>query len=399
MTRCAALIVAAGRGSRLKGRVPKQYRPLGGEPLLRRSLAAFAGHPAIAAVKVAIHPDDRALYDAATRGLPLLDPVMGGATRQESVWRGLESLASAPPDLVLIHDAARPFVDHALIHRLIAALGERAGAIAALPLADTLKQASDTAPSPVVATTVDRTGLWRAQTPQGFRFPVILDAHRRARSDALGREFTDDAAVAEWAGIEVALVMGSEGNFKVTTEDDLARAERLVSGEDQNEYRTGFGFDVHGFEPGDHVFLCGVKIPFEKKLKGHSDADVGLHAATDAILGALGEGDIGVHFPPSDARWKNAPSHLFLARAAELLEKRGGALANLDVTLICEAPRIGPHRAEMVTRLAQILRVPEARVGVKATTTEGLGFTGRGEGIAAQAVATVRLPRRAGGDS
>ena len=383
MTKTAALVVAAGRGQRFGGSLPKQYATLAGVPLLRHSLRAFAAHPAIAEVRAVIHPDDRALYDAAAEGLDLTEPVAGGRNRQESVLRGLESLAGAAPAQVLIHDGARPFVSAAVIDRVVAALAQSPGAIAALPVVDTLKQGANGQ----IAGTRDRAGLWGAQTPQGFRYAEILAAHRAAA----GEELTDDAAVAERAGLAVALVEGSRENMKVTSQDDLRAAERWLRGA-QEETRVGQGFDVHAFGPGDHVTLCGLRIDHDAGLVGHSDADVGLHALTDAILGALGAGDIGSHFPPSDPQWKGAESGRFLAHARDLVAARGGRLLHLDVTLICEAPKIGPHRAAMVARIAGLLDLPAERVSVKATTTEKLGFTGRGEGIAAQAVATIALP-------
>lgn len=383
MTTTAALIVAAGRGQRFGGSLPKQYAPLAGVPLLRHTLRTFVAHPAVDRVRAVIHPDDRALYDAAAEGLGLGEPVAGGASRQESVLRGLESLAGGPPARVLIHDGARPFVSAAVIDRVLAALADTPGAIAALPVVDTLKQGE----AGRVAGTRARDGLWAAQTPQGFRYADILAAHRAAA----GQELTDDAAVAERAGLAVALVDGSRENIKVTSQEDLAVAERWLRGA-QAETRVGQGFDVHAFGPGDHVTLCGVRVPHEAGLVGHSDADVGLHALTDAILGALGAGDIGSHFPPSDPQWKGADSGQFLAHARDLVAAAGGRLLHLDVTLVCERPKIGPHRDAMVARIAQLLDLPAARVSVKATTTERLGFTGRGEGIAAQAVATVQLP-------
>ncbi len=382
MLECVALIVAAGRGSRAGGGVPKQYRSLGGRAVLRWSLQRFRGHARVSAVRAVIHPDDRTLYDDAARGLDLLPPVSGGATRQESVRLGLESLAALVPASVLIHDAARPFVDDATIDRTLDALAQAPGAIAAVPVADTIKRGDGHR----IAGTMDRNGLWRAQTPQGFRFAEILSAHRAAA----GAELSDDAAVAERAGLAVSLVAGSELNAKITSEDDLQRAALIANA--AFETRVGTGFDVHGFGPGDHVWLCGVKVPHTQALVGHSDADVALHALTDAILGAIGEGDIGMHFPPSDPRWRGASSDEFLARAQSLLAARGGTLVHADVTIICERPKVEPHRAAMTARLAGILGIEVQRCSVKATTTEGLGFTGRGEGIAAQAVATVRLP-------
>jgi 2-C-methyl-D-erythritol 4-phosphate cytidylyltransferase / 2-C-methyl-D-erythritol 2,4-cyclodiphosphate synthase len=383
MSSCIALVVAAGRGTRLGAPLPKQYLPLGGVPVLRHGLRTLLAHPAIASVRVIIHPDDRAHYDAAAGGLDLMAPVDGGAQRQDSVRNGLESLAGEAPDLVLIHDGARPFLDHGVVDRVLAGLESHQGAIAALPVQDTVKRGNGVR----IVATIDRSALWRAQTPQGFHYRPILDAHRAAA----GAELSDDAAVAERAGIAVALVEGSEDNFKVTTMDDLARAERLLAARN-GDIRTGQGFDVHVFGPGDHVWLCGVAVPHAQGLVGHSDADVGLHALTDAMLGAIGAGDIGMHFPPSDPQWGGAPSHRFLRHAAGLVAAAGGSIAHVDVTIICERPKVGPHRAAMVARIAEILALAPTRVSVKATTTEGLGFTGRGEGIAAQAVATIRLP-------
>ena len=379
----AALIVAAGRGVRAGGAVPKQYAAVAGEPLIRHTVRAFLGHRAVDGVLVAIHPDDGEAYRAATAGLDLMAPVPGGASRQESVLNGLEKLAESAPEKVLIHDGARPFVDGAMIDRVLAALDDHAGAVAALAVHDTLKRQD---PDGRVAETVDRAGLWRAQTPQGFRFADILEAHRQAR----GLELTDDAAVAEQAGLSVALVPGSEDNFKVTSADDLKRARNILSPPGP-DVRTGHGFDVHRFGEGDHVMLCGVRIPHDRGLVGHSDADAGLHALTDAVLGAIAGGDIGDHFPPTDPAWKDASSDVFLAKALELVRRRGGRIANVDVTLICESPRIGPHREAMRGRVAEILGMAPDRVSVKATTTEQLGFTGRGEGLAAQATATVHL--------
>ncbi len=382
MGECIALVVAGGRGERFGGAVPKQYRRLGGRPLIRHSLEAFRRHPGVGAVRAVIHPDDRLLYDEAVEGLELLGPCHGGKERQDSVRLGLESLSAIAPERVLIHDAARPFIDQATIGRVIAALDEAPAAIAAVPVSDTLKRGSDGR----VLGTLERSGLWRAQTPQGFRFAAILGAHRAAAGEAL----TDDAAVAERAGLAVKLVPASEENFKVTTEEDFRRAERLFAS--VSEQRVATGFDVHRFGPGDKVMLCGLAVPHSQGLVGHSDADVGLHALTDALLGTISAGDIGSHFPPSDPQWKGAPSARFLSHAAALLAARGAAIVNVDVTIICERPKIGPHRAAMAARLAEILGIAVERVSVKATTTDRLGFTGRGEGISAQAIATVRLP-------
>jgi 2-C-methyl-D-erythritol 4-phosphate cytidylyltransferase/2-C-methyl-D-erythritol 2,4-cyclodiphosphate synthase len=383
MSSCIALVVAAGRGTRLGGALPKQYLDLGGKMLLRHALDSLTRHQGISAVRVVFDPGDTAYYEQATQGLDLLPPVAGGAKRQDSVRLGLESLTVLNPARVLVHDGARPFLDAGLVDRVLAALDESPAAIPALPVRDTVKRGA----GGVISQTVERADLWRAQTPQGFHFKDILAAHR----GVIGEDLPDDSAVAERAGLPVRLIEGCEDNIKVTTADDLARAARILSAR-LGDVRTGQGFDVHAFGPGDHVWLCGVKVPHDRALIGHSDADAGLHALTDAILGALGAGDIGVHFPPSDAQWRGAPSHKFLRHAAELVKQAGGAISHVDVTLICERPKIGPHRAAMVKRVAEILELDQKRVSVKATTTEQLGFTGRGEGIAAQAVATLRLP-------
>jgi 2-C-methyl-D-erythritol 4-phosphate cytidylyltransferase/2-C-methyl-D-erythritol 2,4-cyclodiphosphate synthase len=372
-----ALIVAAGRGHRVGGGLPKQYRPLGGIAVLRRTVEAFLAHPRVDAVQVVIHPDDRGLYDAAVAGLPLAAPVPGGATRQASVRLGLEAVAG---ERVLIHDAARPFVSHDVIDRVLDALEIDEGAVPALAVSDSLRRGRSH-----IDGEVERDGLFRVQTPQGFRLEAIRAAHRAASAEA-----TDDAAVLRSAGGRVALVEGDERNMKLTTADDFARAEAMIAAAMTS--RTGMGYDVHRFGPGDHVWLCGIPVPHSHGLIGHSDADVGLHALTDAILGAIGEGDIGQHFPPSDPQWKGAASHRFLAHAATLVAARGGRIDHVDVTIIAERPKVGPHRDAMRQRIADILRLPLRVVSVKATTTEGLGFTGRGEGIAAQAVATLRLP-------
>ncbi len=387
------ILVAAGRGLRVGGEIPKQYRQLAGTSVIARSIAAFAAHPAIDAVLPVIHPGDRDRFAEAAGALPgkCLEPVAGGETRQDSVLAGLEALAGHRPECVLIHDAARPLVSRAIIDGVLAALERRPACLAALPVADTLKQAAD---GQIVIRTLDRQALWRAQTPQGFHFDTILAAHRAAREEAPGT-FTDDASIAEWRGLEVELVMGSERNLKLTRAEDFDMAERLlgVPGASDMETRHGTGFDVHAFEPGDHVILCGVTVPHDQALKGHSDADVGLHALTDAVLGAIGAGDIGDHFPPTDPRWKGAESGQFLIHAAELVSERGGRIVHADVTLICERPKIGPHKEAMRARIAELLGLEPGRVSVKATTTEGLGFTGRREGIAAMASATVELPR------
>jgi len=378
----AILIVAAGKGERAGLSPPKQYAALLGRPMLRRAIEAFEGRRD-SFIQVMIGPGQEAEYAAATAGLELPAPAVGGATRQESVRCGLEALASAKPQFVLIHDAARPLVSPRLIDAVIAAL--EAGADAAIPLlpvADTLRKQENGK-----WITVPREELRRAQTPQGFRFAAILKAHR----DHVAREVTDDMALAELAGLKIAAVPGEESNMKVTNAEDFAMAEALLSAR-LGETRSGSGYDVHRFMPGDHLWLCGVKIPHDRAMEGHSDADAGLHALTDAILGAIGDGDIGQHFPTTDERWRGAPSWKFLDHAASLVRARGGAIVHCDVTIICERPKIAAHREAMRARIAEILGLEVSRVSVKATTTEGLGFTGRGEGLEAQAIATVRLP-------
>ena len=395
----AAIIVAAGRGSRAAaaGTPPKQYVDVAGKTVLARSILAFARHASISTVVVVIHPADLAAYEATFATLDiatqqrLRPPCFGGATRQASVFRGLVALGDSAIDRVLIHDAARPFVTSDVITRVVEALSLSVGALAAIPVTDTLKRGDH---DNTVIGTVDRTGLWRAQTPQGFRFAEIHEAHARAEA-AERDDFTDDAAIAEWAGLEVALVQGADRNVKITTEQDIAMArtllERGAAGQ-RYETRSASGFDVHRFEPGNSVWLCGVEIPHIAKLEGHSDADVGYHALTDALLGAIGAGDIGQHFPPSDMKWKDAASHIFLSHAGKLVADRGGRIVNVDLTILAEAPRVGPHRAAMCARIAECLGLAVERVSVKATTTEGLGFTGRREGIAAMATASVELP-------
>ena len=386
--RTAALIVAAGRGIRASRAVAKQYALLGGVSVLARSVRAFLDSPAIGMVQVAIPAGDEALYRAALGSIAdnrILPPVAGGATRQGSVRNGLNALIPQAPDIVLIHDAARPFLPQRVIGAVLEALASAPAAIAATPLADTLKRAGE---ANRIAATIDRAGLWRAQTPQGFRFAEILAAHAAAAAAGL-EEFSDDAALAEWAKMPVVMVMGSEENSKLTTHEDLAAAERALALPD---VRTGQGFDVHRLVAGDHVWLCGVRLPHAMGLKGHSDADVALHAVTDALLGAIGDGDIGAHFPDTDPRWKGAASELFVRDAVRRVHARNGAISNVDVTILCEAPRIAPHREAMRARLADLLQIEPSRIGVKATTTEGLGFTGRREGIAALATATVILP-------
>jgi 2-C-methyl-D-erythritol 4-phosphate cytidylyltransferase/2-C-methyl-D-erythritol 2,4-cyclodiphosphate synthase len=380
----AALVVAAGRGERAGGGLPKQFRPLCGRPLVAHAVDAFLRHPAVGHVQLVIPEggDDSArnalgsLWDAVG-----VNP--GGASRQESVRLGLEALKPLRPGKVLIHDAARPFVPGAMIDRVITALDDHEGACPALPVVDSLRKGTS-----LVEGELDRDDVVRVQTPQGFRFDAILKAHGLAASGAHAKAASDDVAVARAAGVQVALVAGDEKAMKVTTAEDFARAEALSG----MIFVTGTGFDVHSFGPGDHLWLCGVRVPHMAGLVGHSDADVGLHALTDAVLGALGDGDIGQHFPPSDPQWKGASSDRFLAHAAALVRAAGGRIVHADVTIIAEAPKVGPHRDRMVERLREILADHSTRVSVKATTTEGLGFTGRREGIAAQAAATLQLP-------
>lgn len=397
----AALIVAAGRGSRAtrEDQQPKQYVEIGGIPVLGHTLMAFP--PFVAAIQVVIHPDDAESYAGVLAGVEkrlacaafakILPPVPGGATRQQSVLCGLEALATRgsaqTPSHVLIHDAARPFVSAEELGRICAALKTAQGAILALPVTDTLKRGNSAG---MITTTVGREDLWRAQTPQGFQFASILAAHRQAAREC-ATDLTDDAAVAERAGMHVALVTGSAGNIKITTAEDIdmAEAARAFAA----ETRTGTGFDVHRFTEGDHVWLGGVRIPHTHKLEGHSDADVVLHALTDAVLGAIGEADIGQHFPPSDPQWKGAASKLFLAHAAKLARDAGWSISNVDVTVLAEAPKIGPHRLAMKAVIADVLGIAADRVGIKATTMEGMGFVGRREGLAAQAIATLQRAR------
>ena len=385
--RTAAIIVAAGRGLRAGPGGPKQYRVIAGRTVIARALEPFSTHKDVSWVQPVCHPDDAAAFSAAAGDLRFSPPAAGGATRQASVRAGLLALAKEAPDLVLIHDAARPFVTPALISRAIAAVQATGAAIPTLPVADTIKQVG--AAGEVVGTPL-RANLRIAQTPQVFRFDKILDAHRRAAQE--GRDdFTDDAALAEWAGLTVATFEGDALNIKLTTPEDFAREEaRLSAGFD--DIRTGTGYDVHALGDGDHLMICGVRVPHSRGFLAHSDGDVGLHALVDALLGALADGDIGAHFPPTDPKWKGASSDRFLQDAVRRVRERGGRIANLEVTLICERPKIGPHRDAMRARIAEIAGIAVSRVAVKATTSERLGFTGREEGIAATASATIRLP-------
>ena len=383
----AAVVVAAGRGLRAGGAVPKQYRSLAAGSAIRLALSAFTEHEEIGAVQTVIHPDDTDRFAHACHGLDFLPPVAGGATRQASVLAGLEALCDRDPEIVLVHDAARPFASKALISRSIEAARRSGAAIPALMVTDTIK-AVDAAG--VVVETLDRTQLRTVQTPQAFVFKTLLAAHRRAAAEGID-SFSDDAALAEWAGLTVTAFEGESSNVKLTSADDFARAELAQFGT-LGDVRTASGYDVHAFGDGDHVMIGGVRIGHERGLIGHSDADVVLHALTDAILGALAEGDIGVHFPPSEPQWRGASSDRFLAYALERTRARGGRIAHLDVTVVCETPKISPYRDSIRARIAEIAGLPLGRVALKATTSERLGFTGRREGMAAFATATVRLP-------
>jgi 2-C-methyl-D-erythritol 4-phosphate cytidylyltransferase / 2-C-methyl-D-erythritol 2,4-cyclodiphosphate synthase len=384
--RTAAILVAAGRGLRAGAGGPKQYRSVGGRTVIHRALAAFAEHPEVAIVQPVVNPDDIAAFNAAVSDQRYALPVNGGATRQGSVLAGLEALVPHQPDIVLIHDAARPFVSAEVISRAIQSANKTGAAIPVVPVTDTIKQV--TASGDITATP-DRAALRIAQTPQTFKFDVILDAHRRAARER--SDFTDDAAIAEWAGLTVTTFEGDVANMKLTTPEDFVREEARLAAA-LGDIRTGTGYDVHAFGDGDHVWLCGLRVPHTKGFLAHSDGDVGLHALVDAVLGALADGDIGSHFPPSDMKWKGASSDQFLKYAIERVIARGGRIANLEVTMICERPKIGPLRDPMRARIAEISGVDISRIAVKATTSERLGFTGREEGIAATASATIRLP-------
>lgn len=382
MVTIAQILVAAGKGARLGGVLPKQYQVLAGRPLIQHTLDAFSKASAhITSSVIVVAPDDDIIASFTTHITPKPAVVAGGATRSQSVRNGLAALADDPPDLVLIHDAARPFVSARIIDDVVVALGEFQAAVPVLPVADALKSYNGG-----LADDINRANVRRVQTPQGFRFADIWQAFQALPE---GHNFSDDIAVAHNAGLTIATVDGEERNFKVTYAGDMDKAEMML--EDNTYIATGTGFDVHRFESGDTMWLCGVEIPAGMSLKGHSDADVGLHALTDAILGALADGDIGDHFPPSDPQWAGASSDRFLTFAADKARARGGQIMHVDVTLICEKPKVKPHRAAMRARISGLLKIPESRVSVKATTTEKLGFTGRGEGIAAQASATLSL--------
>src|SRR6195952_5321672 len=385
--RTAAILVAAGRGLRAGAGGPKQYRTIGGQTVIFRAMAAFCEHPDVFAVQPVVNPDDIAIFNEAVASLRHQPPTNGGATRQASVHAGLEALAADKPDIVLIHDAARPFVTPAVISRAIEAAQRTGAAVPAIAVTDTIKQVSDGGD---VEATPDRAKLRIAQTPPAVRFDVILDAHRRAARDGRS-DFTDDAAIAEWAGLTGATFEGDPANMNLRTPEYFVREEARL-GAMLGDIRTGTGYDVHAFGDGDHLMICGVRVPHTRGFLAHSDGDVGLHALVDAILGALADGDIGSHFPPSDAQWKGAASDRFLKYTVDRLTARQGRIANLEVTLICERPKIGPLRDAMRARIAEIAGVSISRVAVKATTSARLGFPGREEGIAATASATVRLP-------
>ena len=378
MNRVVALIVAAGKGERAGGGLPKQFRTLGGKTLVAHAYDSLASHPAIDGVVVVTGPDQHDLLAAALGDRPLLGSVTGGASRRDSVRAGLDAIDAA--DIVLIHDAARPFVSHRVIDALLAALASHKGAVPTLPVADTMALAGE-----ALGDVVDRTTLARVQTPQAFRFTDIMTSHANWQGES---EPTDDAQMLRANGKSVALVEGDMMLDKITRPEDFAAAEARLG---QRSFRTGQGFDVHRLAEGEELWLGGIQIPHARGLLGHSDADVALHALTDAILGAIGAGDIGTHFPPSDARWRGVSSDRFLEHAASLVDAEGGRIEHVDLTIICEAPKIGPYRDAMRARIAALLRLPERRISVKATTTERLGFTGRGEGIAAQAIATISL--------
>ncbi len=393
MTKIVALITACGRGNRFNHGegIPKQYLPVAGMSLLRHSILAFLNHPKIDDVICVIHPDDIALYEEAAAGLDLLNPIFGGETRQASIRMGLEALRDYNPKKVLIHDGVRPFVSKRIINGILEKLETHPAVIPAIAVEDTLKKYSDGK----IEWTLERDNLWRAQTPQGFIYEDILNSHVAFKD----LNFTDDASLNEYAGIPVAIIPGSQNNFKITTQEDYERANRIASMLNQNvkeENRCGTGFDVHAFrqrkaDENNFIRLCGVDIEFDKKIDAHSDGDVAIHAAIDALLGAIGEGDIGDHFPPSDMKWKNCDSREMLKIINHLLVKKGAKIINIDITLICEKPKISKFREQMKIALAEVLNISTTRINVKATTSEKLGFLGREEGIAAQAVASIRM--------
>ncbi len=386
----AAVIVAGGSGIRAGGSIPKQYQLVGGKPVIRWTLEAFLSHPAIGYIQAVIGDGHEGMFEAATKGLHLPSPITGGSSRQESCRLGLEACRAFRPEKVLIHDAARPYVTADVIYRVLEGLDSADAIIPGLPVADTMKHA----PGGVIVKTVDRASMWFVQTPQGFSYEKILEAHRKAaRADQGG--LTDDASVAEYAGLPVRIVNGDQRNTKLTTSIDVENANREQMARTfagLPDIRSGLGIDFHVFEKGKAVTLLGVAIPHSHRLKGHSDADVAMHALTDAILGAIGEGDIGQHFPPADPQWKGVASRIFLEKAVSLLKARGGMIGNVDITVLAEAPKVGPHIAAMKEYLVPLLDIVADRIAIKATTTEKMGAIGRKEGISAFATATVRLP-------
>jgi len=384
MTKNIALIVAAGSGHRFNSPIPKQYQNMGGMPILRRTILAFLNHNNIDGVQIVYSPQHKDLYDNAVKDLNLPEPISGGATRQDSVRLGLEALdlLETPPDNVFIHDGARPLINSKTITSLYKALKEHEGAIAASPVIDTLKKAKNN----IIEDTINRENLWQAYTPQAFHFKKIFNAHIKG----LGIQFTDDASVAEHIGMKVTLIKSNPENIKITTPDDIERVSQML-GQNHNDIRTGLGFDVHALIDGNEIILGGIKIKHHKKLKGHSDADVILHALTDAILGTFSGGDIGEHFPPSDPKWKGVNSAMMLRKIVQMVNENGGIISNVDMTIMCEEPKLTPYKKTMQENIASILDIEKNRVSIKATTTEQLGFTGRSEGIACQAIATVRF--------
>ncbi len=393
MEKIVALITACGRGNRFNSGdgVPKQYMALAGKPLLYHSIKAFLDHPQISDVICVIHPDDVELYEEAVLGLDLLNPIFGGDTRQSSIRMGLEALRDYNPSKVLIHDGVRPFVSKRVINGILEKLQTHPAVIPAIAVEDTLKKFGDGK----IEWTLERDNLWRAQTPQGFLYSDILNSHIAFKD----LHFTDDAAINEYAGIPVAIVSGSQNNFKITTQEDYERAKRMLPflvDKVAQETRIGNGFDVHAFREkkdskNNLIRICGVDVEFDRKILAHSDGDVGIHAAIDALLGAIGQGDIGQHFPPTDVKWKDCDSREMLKIINNLLKKKSAKLINLDITIICEKPKILKYKEAMQEQLAKILEVEISRINVKATTTEKLGFLGRGEGIAAQACASVLI--------
>jgi len=392
MPKIVALITTSGRGTRLSGDgIPKQYLPLAGVPLLRHSILAFLNHPKIDDVICVIHPDDVALYEEAVIGLDLLNPVFGGETRQISVRKGLEALREYDPSRVLIHDGVRPFVSKQIISGVLEKLETHPAVIPAIAVEDTIKKYSDGK----IEWTLERQDLWRAQTPQGFIYEDILNSHGAFKD----LNFTDDSALNEYAGIPVAIIPGSQNNFKITTQEDYDRAKNIAKIFIENvkeETRVGIGYDVHRFrkknkDEDNFIRICGIDVEHDRKVEAHSDGDVAIHALIDAMLGAIGEGDIGEHFPPSDVRWKNCDSREMLKTINHLLVKKGGKIINIDITVICEKPKLSKLKNEMSEVLAKILNINKNRVNVKATTTEKLGFLGRAEGLAAEAVVSVAM--------